>query len=364
MTVYNFCAGPAMLPVDVMQTAQQDLLNWQSTGCSVMEMSHRSPEFIEVYESAVESLTRLMNIPSSHSVLFMQGGGRGQFAAVPLNLTLGNVADYFTSGSWSNAAVEEAAKFCDVNAQSVSSITNGYFQTTPITEWKISNDADFIHFCPNETVDGIEIFESPAELKNRNNVPVVADMSSTILSRTINVDDYDVIYAGAQKNIGPSGLAIVIIRNALLDRSSSSVPSILNYQITAEKQSMFNTPPTFAIYLANLVFKWLLNQGGVAAIENKNSEKSELLYQTIDKHDFYINNVSSKNRSRMNVVFQLADPALDKTFLEEASKQGLVALKGHRSVGGMRASLYNAMPIEGVKALVAFMNDFAAKHSN
>ena len=357
MSVYNFCAGPAMLPAEVMQQAQSEYINWNNTGCSVMELSHRSKEFIAVYEAAVASLRELLNIDDSYSVLFMHGGGRGQFAAVPMNLMNNGTASYFRTGSWSKSAVEEAQKFGSVEVQDIVTEENGLKSVTAMNKWQIATDASYMHYCPNETVDGIEIFEQP-----NFDVPVVADMSSNILSRNIDVNNYDLIYAGAQKNIGPSGLSIVIIKNELLARSPKNIPSIFNYQLTQAKDSMFNTPPTFAIYLAKLVFDWLKGKGGVTAIEQVNKQKAELLYQAIDGSSFYSNNIATHNRSRMNVPFFLADESLNEVFLKQAKDAGLLALKGHRIVGGMRASIYNAMPIEGVTTLTEFMKEFERTH--
>lgn len=357
MSVYNFCAGPAMLPQDVMAKAQAELINWNNTGCSVMELSHRSKEFIEVYETAIASIKQLLNLTDDYSVLFMHGGGRGQFSAVPLNLLNGGTANYVTTGSWSDSAVTEAKKFGNINQQNVVKVQDGIKSVLPMQEWTLEGNEQYLHYCPNETVDGIEIFEQP-----KFDIPVVADMSSTILSRTMDINAYDVIYAGAQKNIGPSGLSIVIIKKDLLARSSGSVPSIFNYKLTDAKDSMFNTPPTFAIYLAKLVFDWLLEKGGVEAVEAVNKQKAELLYKAIDESSFYNNNIDKANRSRMNVPFFLPDPELDKAFLSKAQENGLLALKGHRIVGGMRASIYNAMPLEGVKALVEFMKEFERTH--
>lgn len=357
MSVYNFCAGPAMLPAPVMQQAQAEYLNWNNTGCSVMELSHRSKEFIAVYESAIAGIKQLLGIGDSHSVLFMHGGGRGQFSAVPLNLLNGATANYVTSGSWSNSAVSEAKKFGDIFQQDVITQVDGIKSVLPMSQWQQQAQASYLHYCPNETVDGIEIFESP-----NFDVPVVADMSSNILSRQIDVNDFDVIYAGAQKNIGPSGLSIVIIKKSLLARSPANIPSILNYQLTDAKESMFNTPPTFAIYLAKLVFDWLAEQGGVSAIEAHNEQKAAALYQAIDDSDFYRNIIAQQNRSKMNVPFYLADEKANEVFLAKASDAGLMALKGHRSVGGMRASIYNAMPLQGVITLTEFMKEFERTH--
>ena len=360
MTVYNFCAGPAKLPDEVMIKAQSEFRDWNNTGCSVMELSHRSKVYIEVYDQAIQSLKTLLNIGDDYTVLFMHGGGRGQFSAVPLNLlTEKKQAHYGVTGSWSKSAVAEAEKFGAITARDYVNVdTKGQKSVLGFDQWKVNNTADFLHYCPNETVDGIEIFESP-----KFEIPVVADMSSTILSRQIELNDYDLIYAGAQKNIGPSGLSIVVVKKELLARSNDSIPSVLNYKLTAENDSMFNTPPTYAIYLAKLVFDWLLERGGVAAQEVLNIEKAKCLYQAIDASDFYSNNISQNNRSRMNVPFFLANDSLDKLFLEQAENNGLLALKGHRIVGGMRASLYNAMPIEGVKTLVEFMQEFERTHA-
>ena len=357
MTVYNFCAGPAMLPKEVMVRAQEEFREWNGTGCSVMELSHRSKEFIAVYESAIASVKALYNLSDEYSVLFMHGGGRGQFAAVPLNLMKGYPANYVTTGAWSNSAVQEAEKFGTVHAQNVCLEQAGVKSVRPMSEWQVAKDASYLHYCPNETVDGIEIFEEP-----NFNAPVVADMSSNIFSREIDVTRYDVIYAGAQKNIGPSGLSLVMIKKELLERSKDSIPAIFNYKLAHENDSMYNTPPTYAIYLAKLVFDWLQEKGGVKAQESLNIEKAQMLYRTIDQSDFYSNQIAEQNRSRMNVPFSLANEELNGQFLSQAEEHGLVALKGHRMVGGMRASIYNAMPIEGVQALVDYMQEFERTH--
>jgi phosphoserine aminotransferase len=344
MTVFNFCAGPAMLPAEVMKKAQQEFINWNNTGCSVMELSHRSKEYIAVYDNAVANLRKLLNLTDEYSVLFMHGGGRGQFSAVPLNLLgKGQTAHYGVTGSWSKAAVTEGQKFGKIDDQDYVDLIDGVKQVKSLSEWKVSDDSAFLHYCPNETVDGIEIFESP-----KFDIPVVADMSSTILSRQINVHDYDLIYAGAQKNIGPSGVSVVIIKKALLERSPDNIPCTQNYKVTDQYDSMFNTPPTYAIYLAGLVFEWLLNKGGVDVQQKENEAKANLLYRAIDSSALYSNNIHVNNRSKMNVPFFLADEALNSEFLIQAEHAGLMALKGHRMVGGMRASIYNAMPLEGV----------------
>lgn len=357
--VYNFCAGPAMLPADVLKQAQQELVDWNGLGTSVMEISHRSKEFIQVAEQSEQDLRDLLSIPDNYKVLFCQGGARAQFAAVPLNL-LGDAksADYVDGGYWAQSAVEEAKKYCQPNVLDVTCERDGKKAIVPASEWKFSESAAYVHFCPNETIDGIEIRDLPVTDK-----PIVADLSSTILSREIDVSKYGVIYAGAQKNIGPAGLAIVIVRDDLLGVAKKALPSILDYTVLAAKDSMFNTPPTYSWYLAGLVFKWLKANGGIKAMEKRNIEKATLLYDYIDNSSFYHNGVHADNRSLMNVPFQLANAELDSQFLELADKAGLKALKGHRVVGGMRASIYNAMPLEGVQALVNFMREFEQKYA-
>lgn len=352
---YNFCAGPAMLPVPVMLKAQEEFINWQSTNSSVMELSHRSTEFIAVANKAEADIRELMNIPENYKVLFCHGGGRGQFSAVPNNLLpQGKVADYIVTGSWSKAAAAEAKNFGAINVIDGVVTQNDVKLVIESSQWTLSPDAAYVHYCPNETVDGIEIFDIP----ETHGVPLVADMSSTILSREIDVSKFALIYAGAQKNIGPSGLTIVIVREDMLGNAHETTPSIMNYQTLAEKDSMYNTPPTFAWYLAGLVFEWLKEAGGVSAIEKVNYDKAELLYKFIDESEFYLNNIAPTNRSKMNIPFWLKDESLNEEFLEKAKAYGLSALKGHRIVGGMRASVYNAMPIEGVQKLVEFMKKF------
>lgn len=357
--VYNFSAGPAMLPVEVLRRAEQELRNWHGLGTSVMEISHRSKEFMQVAEEAEKDLRDLMQIPANYKVLFCHGGARAQFAAVPLNL-LGDSrsADYIDGGYWAHSAVKEAQKYCTPNVIDVTTHDNGVTGIAPMKQWKLSDNAAYVHYCPNETIDGLAINEAP----DFGNKVVVADYSSSILSRPIDVSRYGVIYAGAQKNIGPAGLTVVIVREDLLGKARTELPSILDYKVLAENDSMFNTPPTFAWYLSGLVFKWLKEQGGLGEMEKRNQAKAELLYGAIDRTDFYRNQVATANRSWMNVPFQMIDPSLDKLFLSEAESQGLQALKGHRVAGGMRASIYNAMPIEGVKALTDFMADFERRH--
>ncbi|MDU6922925.1 3-phosphoserine/phosphohydroxythreonine transaminase [Franconibacter helveticus] len=357
--VYNFSSGPAMLPAEVLKQAQQELVDWQGLGTSVMEISHRGKEFIGVAEEAEKDLRDLLQIPSNYKVLFCHGGGRGQFAGVPLNL-LGDktTADYVDGGYWAASAVKEAKKYCTPNVIDAKVTVNGLRGLKPMREWQLSDNAAYLHYCPNETIDGIAIEETP----DFGDAVVAADFSSTILSRPLDISRYGVIYAGAQKNIGPAGLTLVIVREDLLGKAHVACPSVLDYTVLNDNDSMFNTPPTFAWYLAGLVFKWLKKQGGVAAVDQINQQKADLLYGVIDKSDFYRNDVAPANRSRMNVPFQLADSALDKRFLEESFAAGLHALKGHRVVGGMRASIYNAMPLAGVQALTDFMVDFERRH--
>ena len=355
MSTFNFCAGPAMLPVAVMQQAQQEFINWQQHGCSVMEMSHRSKPFIRVAAEAEQDLRDLLDIPANYKVLFMHGGGRGQFSAVPLNLLKpGQSADYIVSGAWSKSAVEEAVKYGNITPQDIRQKSPGGIRTVVApNDWHLTQGAAYVHCCPNETVDGVEFTALPD-----TDSPIVADLSSTILSRPIDVSRYGVIYAGAQKNIGPSGLTLAIVREDLLPAKDARIPSVLDYRLAAENDSMFNTPPTFAWYLAGLVFNWLKQQGGVTAMATRNQTKAGLLYDYIDKSDFYSNDVDKQYRSWMNVPFFLGDERLNDLFVDQAEAHGLLALKGHRMVGGMRASIYNAMPIEGVQTLVSFMQEF------
>ena len=353
--VFNFCAGPAMLPKAVMEKAQEEFINWNNTGSSVMELSHRSAIYMAMAAQAEADLRDLMSIPDNYKVLFCHGGGRGQFSAVPLNLLpQGKSADYIVNGSWSKAAAAEAKIFGDINIINIREDHDGETSLLPTNKWPLKNNAAYVHYCPNETVDGIEINDIP----ETNGVPLVADMSSTILSHEIDVTKFGLIYAGAQKNIGPSGLTIVIVRDDLIGNAQLATPCIMNYKTCADNDSMYNTPPTYAWYLAGLVFQWLKALGGVKAIAKVNQDKARLLYQAIDNSDFYQNNIDSQYRSKMNIPFWLTDESLNKAFLVQAEQQGLMALKGHRSVGGMRASIYNAMPIEGVQALVNFMTEF------
>lgn len=343
-----------MIPAEVLKKAQQELIDWNGLGTSVMEISHRSKEFVVVAKQSEQDLRDLLSIPDNYHVLFCHGGARAQFAAVPLNL-LGEAssADYVDGGYWAHSAAEEAEKYCSPNIIDITCEKDGKRAVQPAAQWPLSDDAAFVHFCPNETIDGIEIRDLPVTDK-----PIVADLSSTILSREIDVSKYGVIYAGAQKNIGPAGLTIVIVRDDLLGKARAALPSVLDYTVQVDKESMFNTPPTFAWYLAGEVFKWLKSIGGVAEMQKRNEAKAKVLYDYIDQSEFYRNEVHSDNRSLMNVPFQLKNPELDALFLEQAEAAGLKALAGHRAVGGMRASIYNAMPIEGVQALVDFMVKF------
>ncbi|WP_028112735.1 3-phosphoserine/phosphohydroxythreonine transaminase [Ferrimonas kyonanensis] len=349
MTVYNFCAGPAMLPTDVMAKAQAELLDFQGLGVSVMELSHRSSSFMAVAEAAEANLRQLMNIGDDYAVLFTHGGARAHFSAIPQNLVAaGAKVDYLISGQWSAGAAKEAAKYASVNA--IDLRDGGGLDLSRLSQ---AGEGEYLHYCPNETVDGVAMFDEPVTDK-----PLIADYSSCILGRHIDVSKYGLIYAGAQKNIGPAGLAIVIVRRDLLGEGQPQLPSILNYRLLDDNGSMYNTPPTFAWYLAGEVFKWLQHQGGVDAMAEVNRAKAALLYDFIDSSGFYQNRVQPSHRSEMNVPFQLTDASLDGAFLAQAEQAGLMALKGHRSVGGMRASIYNAMPLEGVQALVDFMKQF------
>lgn len=356
--VYNFSAGPAMLPQAVLEKAQQEILDWQGSGMSIMEMSHRGKEFMSVAEKAETDLRSLMNISDDYSVLFLQGGASSQFAMVPMNLLRSKTkADYINTGAWSKKAIAEAKQFCEVNV--AASSEDKKFTYAPAKDaWQLSDDAAYVHYTPNETIGGVEFNWIP----ETGDTPLVADMSSTILSRQIDVSKYGVIYAGAQKNIGPAGLTIAIVRKDLIGQALKGTPSMFNYQTHADNDSMANTPPTYSWYLAGLVFEWLKEQGGLEAMEKINQRKAQKLYAAIDGSDFYANPVQKDCRSWMNIPFTLANADLDKTFLEEAAKVKLKTLKGHRSVGGMRASIYNAMPETGVDALIDFMSDFEKRH--
>lgn len=355
--IFNFSAGPAVLPKPVLARAQAEMLDWHGSGMSVMEMSHRGKEFTGILAKTEADLRRLLAIGDQYKVLFLQGGAIAENAMIPLNLLAGRSADYAITGGWSKRSVEDARAYGEINVVA-SSESNQYQQVPNFASWQLNKDAAYLHVCTNETMSGVEFLDLP----NTHGVPIVADMSSHILSRQIDVSQYGVIYGGAQKNIGPAGLCLVIVHEDLLGKASPMTPAVFNWQLQAENQSMINTPPSYGIYIAGLVFEWLLAQGGVAAIEKVNVAKAKLLYDCIDASDFYVNRVALANRSRMNIPFYLHDEGLNDAFLQGAEARGLLQLKGHRAVGGMRASIYNAMPIEGVQALVAYMQDFERSH--
>jgi len=355
--IFNFSAGPAMLPAEVLARAADELTDWHGTGMSVMEMSHRGKEFISIYEEAERDLRELLAIRAAYKVLFLQGGATLQFAQVPMNLLRGkDKADYVVTGEWSKKAVKEAKKYCD--AAIVATSEDRGFTYAP-KSFSLREKTAYVHYCSNETIGGVEYHEVP---KVPSEVPLVADMSSHFLSRPVDVSKFGLIYAGAQKNAGPAGLTFVIVREDLIGNATKGTPSVMDYKAQADADSMLNTPSTYAMYIAGLVFKWLKQLGGLASIEQKNIEKARLLYDYIDASAFYQNPVAKEDRSRMNVPFTLRDAKLDEEFLKGAAKQGMVQLKGHRSVGGMRASIYNAMPIEGVRALVEYMREFEKRH--
>jgi phosphoserine aminotransferase len=356
---FNFSPGPAALPEPVLRQAASEMLDWNGSGVSVMEVSHRGKEFMALQAGIEADLRELLAIPANYKVLFLQGGAIGQNAIVPMNLLRGRKsADYVNTGAWATRSIAEAAHFCHVNV-AASGERGGFTSIPKQSEWRLDREAAYVHICANETIGGVEYHWVP----DTGEVPLVADMSSNILSRPIDVSRYGLIYGGAQKNIGPAGLTFVIVRDDLLGGALPITPEAFNYTIQAANNSMINTPPTFAIYLAGLVFRWIKEGGGLAAMAERNRAKAALLYETLDASDFYVNRIARDDRSLMNVVFQLPDPALDAPFLEGAKAAGLIALKGHRLVGGMRASLYNAMPIEGVQALVAYMKDFEARRA-
>ncbi|MEO8344807.1 MAG: 3-phosphoserine/phosphohydroxythreonine transaminase [Betaproteobacteria bacterium] len=358
MRVFNFSAGPAVLPEPVLQQAAAEMLDWHGSGMSVMEMSHRGKEFISIADKAEENLRTLLAIPANYKVLFLQGGAIAENAIVPMNMLLGRTtADYVNTGEWSKKSIKEAKKYCTVHI-AASSEDKDFTYVPAQSGWKMSADPAYVHVCTNETIAGVEYPWTP----DTGDVPLVADMSSHILSRPVAVAKYGVIYGGAQKNMGPAGLTLVIVRDDLLDRALPITPSAFHWKEQAAADSMVNTPATYAIYIAGLVFEWLLAQGGLAAIERKNIEKSALLYDYLDQTLFYRNAVRREDRSRMNVTFRLADEAQDEAFLKGASQRGMVQLKGHRAVGGMRASIYNAMPLAGVQALVSYMREFEQSH--
>lgn len=356
--IYNFSAGPSTLPESVLKIAQQELLDWRGTGMSVMEMSHRGKHFMAIAAQMKQDLIDLLAIPSHYQVLFFQGGASAQFGLIPQNI-LGThtKASYVNTGAWSTAAIKEASKYCQVQLVASDEV-NGFTSIPDISSWDLNADSAYLHYTSNETIHGVEFFSVP----DSGTLPLVCDMSSDILSRPEDVSKFALIYAGAQKNMGPSGVTVVIVRNDLLDKTQSQVPAVFNYRLQADADSMLNTPATYNWYLLGLVLDWLKQQGGLAAIEALNIRKAEKLYAAIDQSSLYSNPVDVRYRSRMNVPFVLADNSLDKLFITEAELQGLSGLQGHRVVGGMRASIYNAMPEAGVDALIEFMADFERRH--
>jgi phosphoserine aminotransferase len=354
--VFNFAAGPAALPLEVLEQAREELIDWRGHGMSVMEMSHRSKAFISVASQAEADLRELLSIPANYKVLFMQGGATGMFSAIPMNLTgPDSTIDCVNTGSWSKKAIGEAKRYAKTVV--VADAGGSYTSVPPQQTWKPSSGASYLHYCANETIGGVEFSFTPT-----SDSPLVCDMSSTILSRPIDVKSFGLIYAGAQKNIGPAGICVVIVRDDLIGHARAGTPSVWDFKTMADEGSMLNTPPTFAWYLAGLVFKWIKQQGGLAGMGQRNRAKAELLYKTIDECAFYRNPVEVASRSWMNVPFTLAKPELDAVFISEAKGAGLTNLEGHRSVGGMRASIYNAVPLEGVRALTDFMLQFARRH--
>ena len=356
--VFNFSPGPATLPEPVLRKAAEEMLDWHGSGMSVMEMSHRGKEFISIHAEAESLLRELLGVPANYKVLFLQGGAIGENAIVPMNLIgKSGKADYINTGDWSKKSIKEAKTYGKVNVAASGEASN--FTAIPKqSEWKLDPEASYVHICSNETIGGVEYHWTP----DTGEVPLVADMSSNILSRPIDVSKYGLIYAGAQKNMGPSGVTVVIVRDDLIGHALPITPSAFNYKLQAENDSMYNTPPTYAIYIAGLVFKHVKEQGGLKAMEAHNKAKAAILYDYLDDSAFYRNPVAREDRSLMNVPFKLKDDSLDDAFLKGAQARGMIQLKGHRSVGGMRASIYNAMPIEGVKALVAYMKEFEVQH--
>lgn len=354
---YNFSAGPATIAPEVLQQAAGEMLDWHGSGMGVMEMSHRGKEFIAIYEQAQADLRELLAVPPNFRILFMQGGGLAENAIVPLNLSRGGTMDFVLTGTWSQKSQKEARKYGAVNIVATDE-ANGFTHIPPVSNWKLSADASYVHICSNETIHGVEFHELPDLKALGSNAPLVIDFSSQVASRPVDWSRVGLAFGGAQKNIGPAGLTLVIVREDLLGRALSVCPSAFDYKTVADNDSMFNTPPTYAIYMAGLIFQWLKRQGGVAAIETRNIAKARLLYDYIDGSQLYVNKVAKDCRSRMNVPFFLRDESRNEAFLAGAKAAGLLQLKGHKSVGGMRASIYNAMPLEGVQALVDYMREF------
>lgn len=364
---FNFSAGPAALPAEVLSQAAEEMLDWHGAGMGVMEMSHRGREFMSILAQAQADLRELLAVPDNYRILFMQGGALAENAIVPMNLlgqrgTERRTADYVVTGSWSVKSQKEARKYCEVNIAATTE-ADGFTSLPKVADWQLSQDPAYVHVCTNETIHGVEYFQTPdLAAAGLVDVPLVADVSSHILSRPMDVSKYGVMYGGAQKNIGPSGLTLVIVRDDLLGRSLPFTPTAFDWKTVAENDSMYNTPPTYAIYIAGLVFQWLKRQGGLAAMDAQNAAKAELLYGYLDGSDFYTTKVAKDCRSRMNVPFFLHDDALNDDFLAGARERGLLQLKGHKSVGGMRASIYNAMPLAGVQALVDYLREFERSH--
>lgn len=367
MRPFNFSAGPATIPLEVLNQAAQEMSNWQGCGMGVMEMSHRGKEFISIYENAERLLRELLVIPEQFKILFMQGGGLAENAIVPLNLSQAGDVDFVLSGSWSEKSFKEAKRYCTAHI-AASSQESGFHHFPSPNEWKLSANAKYLHLCTNETIHGVECHELPDLKSMGSNAPLVIDFSSHVLSRPVNWSKVGLAFAGAQKNIGPAGLTIVVVREDLLGHALDVCPSAFDYQTVAKHDSMYNTPPTFGIYMAGLIFEWIQKQEegplkGVLALQKRNQDKAQLLYEAIDASAFFSNPVAHQDRSLMNVPFFLKDPNKDALFVKLANERGLLQLKGHKSVGGMRASIYNAMPMEGIKALISFLHDFEEKHA-
>ncbi len=359
---YNFSAGPATIAPEVLQQAASEMLDWHGSGMGVMEMSHRGKEFISIYEQAEADLRELLVVPKNFRILFMQGGGLAENAIVPLNLSRGGRIDFIVTGAWSQKSQKEARKYGQVHIAATDE-ANGYTRLPAPAGWQLSPDASYVHLCSNETIHGVEFHELPDLKALGSNAPLVIDFSSQVASRPVDWSRVGLAFGGAQKNIGPAGLTLVVVREDLLGHALPACPSAFDYKTVADNQSMYNTPPTYAIYMAGLIFQWLKKLGGVPAIEACNIAKARLLYEAIDSSQFYVNRVARDCRSRMNVPFFLRDESRNEAFLAGAKAAGLLQLKGHKSVGGMRASLYNAMPLEGVQALVAYMREFERRHA-
>jgi len=359
---YNFSAGPATIAPEVLQQAASEMLDWHGSGMGVMEMSHRGKEFISIYEQAQADLRELLAVPKNFHILFMQGGGLAENAIVPLNLSRGGAVDFVLTGTWSQKSIKEARKYCKANVAATDE-ANGFTQLPAPASWQLSPDASYVHLCSNETIHGVEFHELPDLKALGSAAPLVIDFSSQVASRPVDWSRVGLAFGGAQKNIGPAGLTLVIVREDLLGHALPACPSAFDYKTVADNESMFNTPPTYAIYMAGLIFQWLKKLGGVPAMEARNIAKAKLLYEAIDGSQFYVNRVAKDCRSRMNVPFFLRDESRNDAFLAGARAAGLLQLKGHKSVGGMRASIYNAMPLEGVQTLVEYMREFERTHS-